>query len=59
MKAQKVTVTIVVETLSIDSVRSVLAQAGEQIHLEVAEGRLRMEDGDQVEWETTFTDVDF
>ena len=59
MKAQKIIVTITVETLSPDSVRAVLASAGEQLHREVASGMLRMEDGDMVEWDTVVKEVEF
>lgn len=52
MKAQKFTVTIVIEALSIDSVPSLASQAVEQIRNEMLHGELSASDGDQVIWDT-------
>lgn len=59
MKAQKVMVTITIETLSTDSVRYMLYQAGDKIHSEALNGNLRMEDGDEVTWNTEIKSVEF
>lgn len=59
MKAQKVTVTIVVEGLSIDIVSGMVAKAIEQVQREVESGVLFCEDGDTVRWNTERTQVNF
>ena len=53
MKAQKVTVEIKMESLSIDVLRAMLASVIEQVEREAVSGVLSMEDGDFVEWTTT------
>ena len=59
MKANKVVVEITTESLSIDCLRSLLAQATEQVGLGVESGILRAGDGDLVKWETTRKLVEF
>jgi hypothetical protein len=59
MKAEKVTVTITVECLSIQTVGGLTMQAIEMINKEAEEGSLSMDDGDQVKWETKREKVEF
>jgi len=60
MKAQKVTVNIKVETLSPDSVYSVLIQMAKQFsEAEIRNGSLIAEDGDSVVWSTITKNVEF
>lgn len=59
MRANKVTVTITVEALSIDAVAGLVAQAVEQIDREMTIGQLEADDGDTVEWLTEFAPVTF
>jgi len=59
MKAEKVTVTITVEALSIDCLKGLLSCVVEQVQNEAESGHLAMADGDVVHWETTRTPVDF
>lgn len=59
MKAQKVTVTIVVEGLSIDIIAGMVARAVEQIEREYDSGVLFANDGDTVRWNTERRQVDF
>ena len=59
MKAQKVTLIIEIQVLSIDAAPSILMQATEQINKEVESGTLSMQDGDIVTWNTTRTPVQF
>lgn len=58
MKTMKVTVTIVTETLHIDSVPSLVQEASNQIFEETAHGKLVKEDGDTVRWSTETKDVE-
>ena len=59
MKANKVTVTIKIEALSIDVLRGTLARVIQQVDEEVENGRLEMDDGDTVEWSTERKPVEF
>ena len=59
MKAQKVTVVIKIEALSIDVLRGLLTKVVEQVDAECENGSLTASDGDLVEWETKRADVEF
>lgn len=59
MKANKVTVTIKIESLSIDVLRSLLAKVIEQVDEEYENGKLVADDGDTVEWNTERKEVEF
>lgn len=59
MKANKVTVTIKIESLSIDVLRSLLAKVVEQVEEEYENGKLVADDGDMVEWNTERKEVEF
>ena len=59
MKAEKVTVTIEMEALSIDVLRSMLLEVIENIEDEAESGELSMADGDFIKWETTREAVSF
>jgi hypothetical protein len=61
MKTSKITVSIVVEVLSIDSVPGLLYQVAELISTgeEKVSGNLRASDGDEISWETTSKEVKF
>jgi len=55
MNAEKVTCSIVVETLHIDSLRVKILEAAQQIEAEILNGRLTSEDGDTVSWNISRT----
>lgn len=59
MKANKVTVTIVMEALSIDCVGNLVTRAVAQIEEEYHNGELVAEDGDVVRWSTKIEPVSF
>ena len=59
MKANKVTVKITVEALSIECLHTLLAKVIEQVREEYENGKLTADDGDTVEWETTREAVEF
>lgn len=59
MKADKVTVTIVVEALSIDCMPGLVDKAVDQIREEFENGMLVASDGDQVTWSTKRESVEF
>jgi len=59
MKADKVTVTLKVEVLHIDSVSSLLVEAANIIRHEYPNGKFTASDGDTVEWKTESTPVEF
>ena len=59
MKAQKVKISIEVEVLSVDVLKSMLAAAVDQIEREAESGMLRMSDGDEVSWSVIREDVEF
>ena len=53
MKAEKTKVTITFEVLSDGSIPGMAQEVLNQMTNEVANGTLRWEDGDEVNWETT------
>lgn len=59
MKANKVIVKIKIESLSIDTLRSLLMQVITQLEGEIENGRLIADDGDSVKWKTTRKEVKF
>lgn len=59
MKAQKVTVRILIEALSIDCLPGLLTEVIENVRGEKENGELRMQDGDHVAWETERKNVEF
>lgn len=59
MKANKFTVTVVVEVLSLDAVRGQLAKVASEIDNEHIAGLLCAEDGDVAEWTTAIKPVEF
>lgn len=59
MKANKVTVMVVVECLHIDGVSALVADAVRQIQGESINGYLTKEDGDTVTWNTEIKPVEF
>lgn len=59
MKAEKITVTIKFEALSIDSLPAMISQMQMQISSEVESGLLRMSDGDEIKWDTKRTPIEF
>ncbi len=59
MKAEKVIVTIVMESLSIDTLNGMLFSVIEQIEKEAESGELKMQDGDCIKWKTTRKAVEF
>jgi len=59
MKAQKVTLTVKVEALHIDSTPALLAEVANRIRGEFPHGQLTSEDGDTVTWSTETENVEF
>lgn len=59
MKAQKTTVEIKIEVLSIDVLDSLLSEMKTLINKEVENGKLTFNDGDSIKWNTTRKDVEF
>lgn len=59
MKANKVTLTITVEVLSIDAAPSLLSKIIGEIDNEFINGHLVADDGDTVTWTTQFEQVSF
>ena len=59
MKAQKVTLNIVLESLDIQTAKGQLHQMIAALDAGVETGELVMADGDQIEWETTRVNVAF
>lgn len=57
MKANKITVTIVIEVLSTDCVPSVAQRALENYSNEMHNGKLVADDGDTVTWKTESKEV--
>jgi len=51
MKANKITMTLKVEVLSMDSIPALLCDVANEIHQETVAGRLTKEDGDTVSWD--------
>ena len=58
MKANKVVVTIKVESLSIDVLPSLLMEVINQVKSEYENGKLEASDGDSVEWKTERNEVE-
>jgi hypothetical protein len=52
MDAQKITVTVTVTALSIDTVPHMLTEAAQNIQREFINGKVGASDGDTVEWST-------
>lgn len=59
MKAEKVTVIIKMEALSIDVLSAMLLKVMQQVDEEAESGSIFMQDGDSVEWDTTRKTVNF
>ena len=60
MKATKYTMTLITETLSKDSIRSIVSDAIQQLHEhEKTEGFLKLDDGDCVTWKIEPKEVEF
>ena len=59
MKANKVTVTITMEALSIDCLRGLLAEVADQVGNDFESGKLSSNDGDVIRWKTERTAVEF
>lgn len=57
MKATKITMTLKVEVLSMDSIPALLCDVANEIHQETVSGVLTKEDGDTVSWEFKRTSV--
>jgi len=58
MKTRKVTLTIVVEVLSIDAAACKVIEAVEQVRQENNNGQLTSDDGDTVTWNTKYQNVE-
>ena len=58
MKAEKVTVTIVMESLSIDVLKGMLTDVIEQVERGAISGELSMSDGDLIKWSSKFESVE-
>ena len=59
MKAQKVTVEITMESLSIDTLGAMLAEVAARVEREAESGKLVMADGDRITWLTRREEVQF
>jgi hypothetical protein len=59
MRADKVTVTIKMESLSVDTLRGMISQVAEQVESGAESGHLEMQDGDRIEWSTVRKPVEF
>ena len=59
MKANKVTVKLTIEVLSIDAISGLAWKALKQIEEEFENGELIANDGDAIYWETKRTEVTF
>ncbi len=59
MKATKFKTSIEIETLSIDSIFSLLIEIAHNINNEITSGELNQDDGDYMTWEITKTEVEF
>jgi hypothetical protein len=59
MKANKVTVTIKMESLSIDVLAGMLQKVIHQVQNECENGTLTASDGDTIEWKTDRKEVSF
>jgi len=59
MKAQKVTVNIQMEALSLDCLKGLLYHVIEEVERGAESGSLIMDDGDQIGWNTERKEVKF
>lgn len=59
MKANKVTVTLVMESLSVDCLRGLVTEAVSRIEAEFTNGELVADDGDVIRWKTESRPVEF
>ena len=59
MEAQKVTVTITIEALSIDTLSALLMEVKQRVDDEFENGKLVASDGDTIEWKVERKDVEF
>jgi hypothetical protein len=59
MKANKVTVTIIVEVLSTDSVPTLISKVADNYYAEFHSGQVTASDGDSVSWITEQKRVEF
>ena len=59
MQCDKVTVTIKMESLSIQTLRGMLMDVIELVEHEAESGELKMQDGDCITWNTERTPVSF
>ncbi len=59
MKANKVTVKIEMESLSIDTLAGMTMSVLEQVDAGAESGELKMDDGDCIKWATTREEVEF
>ena len=59
MKARKVTTTISIETLHVDSVYALLIEVAKNITDERVNGAFTMEDGDNAIWKCDYREVEF
>uniref|UniRef100_A0A6M3JPU0 Uncharacterized protein n=1 Tax=viral metagenome TaxID=1070528 RepID=A0A6M3JPU0_9ZZZZ len=59
MIAEKITITITAEVLSIDSIQALLLKVYAALENEIIEGNLRAEDGDTVSWCTVKANASF
>lgn len=57
MKATKITMTLKVEVLSMDSIPALLCDVTNEIHRETVSGSLTKDDGDTVSWDFKRTPV--
>ena len=53
MKANKITMKITVEVLSIDSIPALLSSLEKYLYAEIQNGKMVMSDGDAVKWTTS------
>ncbi len=58
MRTRKVTMKIETETLSVDSVPSMLYQIANLISEEQVSGSLSADDGDMIKWDIKYEDVE-
>jgi len=59
MRAEKVTVTLQIDVLSIDSVPALLYEAAEHIRSEIEHAIITKSDGDTIDWDISRKPVEF
>lgn len=59
MKAEKVTLTIKMEALSLDAARGLVFKAIDQVEKEFPNGELQADDGDFVSWNVEREPIEF